>query len=77
MARASVWLHRRGAGRQRAQAGAPLFQARHFGFDRGQQAVLGAGSGHAPFLEERQRFNRDLARFADAAQAGRGAADGR
>jgi len=30
-------------------------------------SVLYAGSGHAPFIEEPQRFNRDLARFADAA----------
>jgi len=40
-------------------------------------SILYAESGHAPFLEESQRFNRDLARFADAAQAGRGAAGGR
>jgi len=34
-------------------------------------SLLYADSGHAPFLEEPQRFNRDLARFADAAQGPR------
>jgi pimeloyl-ACP methyl ester carboxylesterase len=32
------------------------------------QARVYANSGHAPFLEEAQRFNRDLATFVDAAQ---------
>lgn len=32
--------------------------------------VLYAESGHAPFIEEPQRFNRDLVRFADAAWRG-------
>lgn len=34
------------------------------------RSVLYAESGHAPFIEEPQRFNRDLARFADAAWRG-------
>lgn len=34
-------------------------------------SVLYAESGHAPFIEEPQRFNRDLARFADAAWRGK------
>lgn len=29
--------------------------------------LLYAGSGHAPFMEEAERFNRDLARFVDSA----------
>jgi len=31
--------------------------------------IVYAGSGHAPFAEEPERFSRDLARFADAAAA--------
>ncbi|MBA1275711.1 alpha/beta fold hydrolase [Stutzerimonas azotifigens] len=31
------------------------------------RSLLYAGSGHAPFLEESERFNRDLARFVDSA----------
>lgn len=33
------------------------------------RSVLYAQSGHAPFLEEPQRFDRDLADFVDAASA--------
>ncbi len=37
----------------------------------GVQTMLYAGSGHAPFIEEAPRFNRDLATFIDATTAPR------
>ena len=38
---------------------------------QGVQTTLYANAGHAPFIEEAARFNRDLAAFIDATTAGR------